>query len=35
MTIRFASGKEIPVEMHKVRIVQKIHLRHRRELSVK
>jgi tyrosine phenol-lyase len=27
MTIRFASGKEIPVEMHKVRIVQKIHLR--------
>jgi tyrosine phenol-lyase len=27
MTIRFASSKEIPVEMHKVRIVQKIHLR--------
>jgi tyrosine phenol-lyase len=27
MTIRFASGKEIPVEMHKVRIVQKINLR--------
>nr|BAL56235.1 tryptophanase [uncultured Acetothermia bacterium]BAL57902.1 tryptophanase [uncultured Acetothermia bacterium]BAL59025.1 tryptophanase [Candidatus Acetothermum autotrophicum] len=27
MTIRLASGKEIPIEMHKVRIVQKIHLR--------
>ncbi|MCS6902700.1 MAG: tryptophanase [Candidatus Bipolaricaulota bacterium] len=27
MNIRLASGKEIPIEMHKVRIVQKIHLR--------
>ncbi|MFN4218557.1 MAG: tryptophanase [Candidatus Bipolaricaulia bacterium] len=27
MTIRLASGKEIPIEMHKVRIVQKINLR--------
>lgn len=27
MNIRLASGKEIPIEMHKVRIVQKIQLR--------
>lgn len=26
-TIKFYSGEQIPVELHKVRIVQKLHLR--------